>query len=201
MTTTTQALLTRVNAKRAACTPPRAPVTLHQLGAVLLLRGALVDLLGDVFGGDFRLSLLALGVPLDPEYTPTYVCSVCGGENVEHAFWADPNTEEVGGEFGTWNYDDTRYCQDCGANHKLVEVSDSGDAADVASDHVSVYAWTWSGGVDPASVDEVTSGTLAAAIEAAQDVATASPNVLITLTDERGSTKGWVRADGSWRLV
>lgn len=121
---TFQALLDRVNARRAACLPPREPVTLHQLGAVLVLKAQLVDLLEQTFGGDFHLSALALGVPLDPEYTPTYVCSVCGGDNVEHAFWADPNTEQVNGEFGTWNYDDNVFCNDCGEHHDIVEAKE-----------------------------------------------------------------------------
>lgn len=119
---TFQALLDRVNARRAACQPPREPVTLHQLGAVLVLKAQLIDLLEQTFDVDFRLSLLALGVPLDPEYTPTYVCSVCGDANVEHAFWADPNTEEVNGEFGEWNYDGSAWCNDCGEHHDIVEV-------------------------------------------------------------------------------
>lgn len=69
---TFQALLDRVNAARAACLPPREPVTLHQLGAVLVLKAQLVDLLEQTFGEDFRLSLEARRVPLEPWLAPPH---------------------------------------------------------------------------------------------------------------------------------
>jgi len=40
-------------------------------------------------------------------------CGACGSAEVQHAFWVDPNTMEVGDEFGTWNYDDNAWCGKC----------------------------------------------------------------------------------------
>lgn len=63
----------------------------------------------------------------------------------------------------------------------------------------TVYDWTWIN-VDPASVDGYRRGTLAQAIEAAQDAATASPDVRIKLS-AHGCVRCTVKADGSWRFA
>lgn len=69
-----------------------------------------------------------------------------------------------------------------------------------------VYQWRWSGAVDRCSVEGVTEGTLAEAIEAAQDVAPSlslpgpSSQVVITLLDAAGWTRGWVKGDGNYTL-
>jgi hypothetical protein len=52
----------------------------------------------------------------------TLRCTVCKGTNVEMAMWVNPNTNEVGGDFGTFNYGDNTFCNDCGENHDLEDV-------------------------------------------------------------------------------
>ena len=51
---------------------------------------------------------------------PSDICSVCGSPNVSYAVWYRPNTEEVGESFGTPNYGDNTFCDDCDANHDLL---------------------------------------------------------------------------------
>lgn len=60
-----------------------------------------------------------LPVTTEIDKKPECVCSVCGSPNVEYAAWYNPNTREVGEVFGSWNYGDNTYCQDCGENHDL----------------------------------------------------------------------------------
>lgn len=50
-----------------------------------------------------------------------YMCSVCGGTNVEHAMWVAMNEDRSAGEFGTWNYSGSAHCNDCGENQTLVD--------------------------------------------------------------------------------
>lgn len=49
----------------------------------------------------------------EPEYDQQYVCSLCGSDEVQHAFWVNPNTDEVFDEFGTWNHPGSAYCTGC----------------------------------------------------------------------------------------
>ncbi len=44
---------------------------------------------------------------------PRYYCCTCGGVNVVHAHWVNPNTEEVHGVFGSWNEEDATFCHEC----------------------------------------------------------------------------------------
>ena len=49
------------------------------------------------------------------------VCEKCGSANVQHAYWVNPNSEEVLEPFGTWCYDDNSWCENCQEHTKLVE--------------------------------------------------------------------------------
>lgn len=120
-----QDLLRQINENRER--RDLAPVSEHALAAVLMARAqfeaALAFVAETAPGADYALSVRLCGVKL-PSPAPTsisYVCSVCGSASVEHAFWVDPNTEEVTEEFGTWNYDDTVHCHDCGENHSIID--------------------------------------------------------------------------------
>lgn len=55
---------------------------------------------------------------------PRYRCSSCKSTNVEHVMWVCPNSDEVGEVFGTWNQQDTSFCNDCEARGCIEEVSD-----------------------------------------------------------------------------
>lgn len=46
-------------------------------------------------------------------------CETCGGPNVQHAMWVSLNTNRVHDEFGTWNYDGSTWCDDCGEHVKI----------------------------------------------------------------------------------
>lgn len=59
------------------------------------------------------LGLTELGRRVLAAKPTDYVCSVCGSAEVQHAMWVTLNTEQVRGEFGTWNYDDNTWCPDC----------------------------------------------------------------------------------------
>jgi len=48
-----------------------------------------------------------------------YYCRECGSENVSHAMWVNPNTDKVGECFGTWNNQDTSFCEDCEAKGSI----------------------------------------------------------------------------------
>ena len=54
----------------------------------------------------------------------SYVCEHCGSANVEHAHWVNPNTDRVSDIYGTWNYDDVRFCNDCDEAYALVDLED-----------------------------------------------------------------------------
>lgn len=58
----------------------------------------------------------------DPDEEPeiTWVCSNCGGTNVETVCWVDPNTDQVHEDYGTWNHQDTTWCGDCDDHHPLI---------------------------------------------------------------------------------
>lgn len=47
-------------------------------------------------------------------------CTECGGTNVEVAMWVNPNTDEIGEEFGSGTTADTQWCHDC-EDHVLLE--------------------------------------------------------------------------------
>jgi hypothetical protein len=53
-----------------------------------------------------------------------YVCSKCGGTNVQLVAWVDPNTNEVFDDYGSWNSIDTKFCADCDENVALIEKED-----------------------------------------------------------------------------
>lgn len=40
-----------------------------------------------------------------------WVCPLCGGAEIEHIVWADPNTEKV---LDTVDFDEDHWCRDCG---------------------------------------------------------------------------------------
>ena len=58
------------------------------------------------------------------EGLPKTRCSVCGGTDVEHAMWVEVNGERVSEPFGTWNYGDNCWCNDCREHHPLVDPVD-----------------------------------------------------------------------------
>ena len=60
-------------------------------------------------------------------------CGLCGGTRVQYAVWRNPNTGEVGEEFGSWGATDSKFCADCDEegrdpNPRLVDKG--GDVAD-----------------------------------------------------------------------
>ena len=55
--------------------------------------------------------------PEPPE--PTVRCTECGGTNVQVVVWQNPNTGEVGEDFGSWNNTDTKFCIDCDDHVRL----------------------------------------------------------------------------------
>lgn len=52
------------------------------------------------------------------------VCANCGGSNVQVVAWLDPNTEEAGEYFGSWDETDTKYCADCDQHVLLIDKED-----------------------------------------------------------------------------
>jgi hypothetical protein len=58
---------------------------------------------------------------------PRTRCSVCGSTDVEHAMWVAVNTGEPTDLFGTWNYGDNCWCNDCGEHYPLVDPVDQED--------------------------------------------------------------------------
>lgn len=126
-----QDLLAEINKSRANFDPPKEPLTEHALGAVLLAQARFEILLAETADIDFQVTVRVHGVELPsgaPAPPVSYVCSVCGGSNVEHAFWVDPNTDRVLDEFGTWNYDDNVFCHDCAENYDIVAPREFRDA-------------------------------------------------------------------------
>lgn len=122
-----QDLLAEINRLRSACEPPREPLTEHELGAVLLAQAQFEILLAETADIDFQVTVHVHGVRLPSDSQAVaiqHVCSVCGGANVEHAFWVDPNTDDVSDVFGTWNEEDAVFCHDCDANHDIVSPED-----------------------------------------------------------------------------
>lgn len=67
----------------------------------------------------------------DP-YQPTYVCSKCGGHEIQSASWVYLNTDEVADEFGTFNYHGTTFCghcdNECGEGHQRILINLPGGA-------------------------------------------------------------------------
>jgi hypothetical protein len=59
--------------------------------------------------------------------TATVCCAKCGGLNVEYTVWFNPNTEEVGEAFGSWNAGDNTFCADCEENTDLVDYGSDPD--------------------------------------------------------------------------
>lgn len=57
-----------------------------------------------------------------------YVCAACGSDDVQHAHWVNPNTNEVGGVFGSWNETDAVFCNACEEHAGIVERDEIADA-------------------------------------------------------------------------
>jgi hypothetical protein len=53
------------------------------------------------------------------------ICEDCGSDNVEYAVWHNPNTEELGEAFGTFNYGDNTFCHECDDNKRLLFKGDN----------------------------------------------------------------------------
>ena len=47
-------------------------------------------------------------------------CGKCGGIRVQIAAWVDANTDEVLGDYGSWDSNDTAFCADCDAHVTLI---------------------------------------------------------------------------------
>ena len=54
---------------------------------------------------------------------PTVKCKRCGGFNVQMAMWVDPNTNEIMEDFGSFDEQDTKWCNDCDSGEELVDTS------------------------------------------------------------------------------
>jgi len=50
-----------------------------------------------------------------------YCCAHCGGTNVQITAWVNPNTEDIGDDYGDWDESDTKWCKDCEKNVLIVE--------------------------------------------------------------------------------
>ena len=48
-------------------------------------------------------------------------CGVCGSTNVDMAMWVNPNTREIGDDFGSFNESDAVFCNDCEARCLVIE--------------------------------------------------------------------------------
>ena len=48
-------------------------------------------------------------------------CTQCGGHNIQCAMMVNPNTREVGEDFGSWKETDTKWCEDCEKHVQLVQ--------------------------------------------------------------------------------
>jgi hypothetical protein len=56
------------------------------------------------------------------QHEPKFRCRECHSTDVEHTMWVNPNTEEVGEIFGTWNQQDSSFCNDCGLRGCIEDV-------------------------------------------------------------------------------
>jgi hypothetical protein len=56
---------------------------------------------------------------------PEVICGDCGSENVEYVAWYNPTTEEVGESFGTFNYGDNSYCNECDDHKDIIFKGDN----------------------------------------------------------------------------
>ncbi len=82
----------------------------------------MADLMRSGFGiGPVREKVPRMIIAPEPE-KPTqpikddsqiWVCATCGSEDVQHAMWVRLNTNEIREEFGTWNEDDSTWCDVC----------------------------------------------------------------------------------------
>lgn len=52
-----------------------------------------------------------------------FICSKCGSDNVEHAMWVNPNTNVVGDLFGSWNEEDSAFCNHCESHGTLTQAT------------------------------------------------------------------------------
>jgi hypothetical protein len=66
-----------------------------------------------------------------------YVCSKCGGTNVQLAAWVNPNTEEVFDDYGSWNHQDTKWCGDC-EEHVLLVLKEDENGKDGGAQDANV---------------------------------------------------------------
>ncbi len=57
---------------------------------------------------------------VDSSDLPEVICLECGSDNVEYTVWYNPNTDETGDMFGSWNFGDNSYCNDCEENRPLL---------------------------------------------------------------------------------
>ena len=48
-------------------------------------------------------------------------CSKCGGTNVQVAMWVRVNENKIMDDFGSWDFEDTKYCEDCDEHVRLIE--------------------------------------------------------------------------------
>lgn len=46
-------------------------------------------------------------------YTTHVTCRRCGGGQVQVAQWVRVNTDEIVGDYGSWDSTDTTWCEDC----------------------------------------------------------------------------------------
>jgi hypothetical protein len=76
-----------------------------------------------------------------------WVCADCGSANVECAMWVNPNTEEVSGDFGTFNADYSTYCNDCDEHRTLVKPEQYAESQTVyrveGRDDSCGEGWSW----------------------------------------------------------
>ena len=79
--------------------------------------------------GAIRLATLALDEVMQiQDHTPAKPeirCRDCNGTDVKVVAWTYPNTGEIDEDFGSWNQEDTKFCNDCN-DHVLLKLPPPG---------------------------------------------------------------------------
>lgn len=71
--------------------------------------------------GEYTAFQLAKPERCEPGKGPSVCCTVCGGIQVSYAVWFRPLSGETGDIFGSWNQEDSSFCDDCEEGGTLLD--------------------------------------------------------------------------------